>query len=151
MRFLELAGDGGVAVGMRTISLSTCGRRTELKKLMEKSLQLTLSVSLHAADDATRSRLMPVNNATGGIDRLMKDCRAYFLKTGRRVSFEYLLAKGINDSDEQAEMLADRLRGSGAHLFNLDPPHRTPDSVWQPSGPGAGKRFKVYSERRCLP
>lgn len=98
-------------IGMRHISLSTCGLVEKIDKLADLQLQLTLSVSLHAPDDATRSSIMPVNRAVG-VDRLFESCRRYFEKTGRRISYEYAMIDGVNDSDEQADLLAKYLKGT---------------------------------------
>ena len=111
MRFLELVNDPeGLNIGMRHISLSTCGLVDGIDKLADLQLQLTLSVSLHAPDDETRSRLMPVNRSVG-VERLLKSCRRYFDVTGRRISYEYAMVDGVNDQDWQADLLAKRLKG----------------------------------------
>ena len=116
MRFLELVNHpDGMNIGMRHISLSTCGLVKMVDRLAEKDLQLTLWVSLHAPDDETRSKIMPVNKGTG-VAELIAACRRYFEKTGRRISYEYALIDGMNDSDAQADMLARLLRGTPAHI-----------------------------------
>lgn len=120
MRFLTLVSDeNGLNISMRNISLSTCGAVDGIYKLMEKKLQLTLSVSLHAPNDEIRSRTMPVNRRWG-IDELLKACRDYAAATSRRISFEYAMISGVNDSDECAAELAGRLRGMLCHV-NLIP------------------------------
>ena len=112
IRFLELVNhSNGLNIGMRHISLSTCGLVEKIDKLAELRLQLTLSVSLHAPDDETRSRIMPVNKAVG-VERLFDTCRRYFAKTGRRISYEYAMIDGVNDSDWQADLLAKHLKGT---------------------------------------
>ena len=116
MKFLTLVNHpDGMNIGMRHISLSTCGLVEQIDRLAESDLQLTLSVSLHAPDDETRSRLLPINRACG-VETLMRACKRYFEKTGRRISFEYALIDGVNDSDEQADLLAKRLRGMPGHV-----------------------------------
>lgn len=91
MRFLALVNHPeGLHIGMRHISLSTCGLTEKIDKLAEYRLQLTLSVSLHAPDDETRSRIMPANRSVG-VERLFAACRRYFEKTGRRISYEYAM------------------------------------------------------------
>ncbi|MDR2421041.1 MAG: 23S rRNA (adenine(2503)-C(2))-methyltransferase RlmN [Oscillospiraceae bacterium] len=133
MRFLELVSHPrGMNVGMRHISLSTCGLTEKVDKLGESGLQLTLSVSLHAPDDETRTRLMPVNKA-GGVAALMASCRRYFARTGRRVSFEYALIDGVNDTKGHARELARLLRGEPWHL-NLIPLNRVAERGLRPSG-----------------
>lgn len=110
IRFLHLVSDQkGLGIGLRHISLSTCGLVPRIYDLAAEGLPITLSVSLHAADDNTRSALMPVNK-TYPIARLLSACRTYFEKTGRRVSFEYTLIAGQNDSVPQAKKLASLLR-----------------------------------------
>lgn len=119
-KFLAMVSDeNGLNIGMRNISLSTCGVVTGIYKLMEKKLQLTLSVSLHAPNDEIRSETMPVNNKWN-IDTLLKACRDYTKATSRRISFEYAMIDGVNDSDECARQLASRLKGMLCHV-NLIP------------------------------
>ncbi len=141
MRFLTLVNDSeGLNIGMRHISLSTCGLVEKIDRLADEGLQLTLSVSLHAPDDATRSRLMPVNRAVG-VDRLMESCRRYFDKTGRRISYEYAMVDGVNDSDWQADRLAALLKGQGAHV-NLIPLNNVEESPLKPS-----RRVAAFQKR----
>lgn len=120
VRFLRMLGDeGGVHIGMRHISLSTCGVVPGIYRLMEEQIPLTLSISLHAPNDEIRSRSMPVNRRWP-MDELLKACRDYITATGRRISFEYAMIDGVNDSDAHAAELADRLRGMLCHV-NLIP------------------------------
>lgn len=120
MRFLELITDEkGQNMSMRHISLSTCGVVPKIYDLMEKNLQLTLSVSLHAPSDEIRSSMMPVNKKWG-IDELLTACRKYTDQTHRRISFEYAMVSGANDSDDCARLLAKKLRGILCHV-NLIP------------------------------
>ena len=119
-RFLSMISDeNGLNIGMRNISLSTCGVVTGIYKLMEEKLQLTLSISLHAPNDEIRSRTMPVNDRWN-IDELLKACKDYIKATGRRISFEYAMISGVNDSDECARELGSRLKGMLCHV-NLIP------------------------------
>ena len=116
MRFLELVNHpDGLNIGMRHISLSTCGLVDKIRLLAQKKLQLTLSVSLHSPDDESRSKIMPVNKRWP-VDELLAACREYFEITGRRVSFEYTMIDGVSDSADQAELLAKKLSGMGAHV-----------------------------------
>ena len=116
MKFLTLVNHpDGMNIGMRHISLSTCGLTSMIDRLAESDLQLTLSVSLHAPDDETRSKLLPINRSTG-VAELMRSCHAYFEKTGRRISFEYAMIDGVNDSDAQADLLVKLLRGMPGHV-----------------------------------
>ena len=116
MQFLELVNSpDGMNIGMRHISLSTCGLVDKINLLAERRLQLTLSVSLHSPDDESRSRIMPVNRKWN-VETLLQACRAYFETTGRRVSFEYTMIDGVSDSPAQAELLAKKLQGMAAHV-----------------------------------
>lgn len=132
MKFLALVNHpDGINIGMRHISLSTCGLITGINRLADEKLQLTLSVSLHAPDDETRSRLMPVNRATG-VEALFEACRHYFKKTGRRISYEYAMIHDVNDSPRQAELLAKHLAGTPGHV-NLIPLNYVEESPLKPS------------------
>lgn len=109
IRFLKLVGHAdGLNIGYRHISLSTCGLADRIDMLAEEELPITLSISLHASNDQTRSSIMPVNKKWG-IERLLASCKAYYLKTGRRISFEYTLISGKNDTREHALELASLL------------------------------------------
>lgn len=141
VRFLELANaPEGAGIGMRHISLSTCGVVPGIRRLGELGLQLTLSVSLHAPDDETRSRLMPVNRKWG-VAELLDACRTYFGKTGRRISFEYALIGGVNDRDWQADLLSEELRGMPAHV-NLIPLNHVAERALNPS-----RRTRAFQKR----
>ncbi len=132
LRFLELVNHpDGLNIGMRHISLSTCGLVDKIDKLAQHRLQLTLSVSLHAPDDETRSRIMPVNRGIG-VERLFAACRRYFEVTGRRISYEYAMIDGVNDSDRQADLLAAHLKGTPGHV-NLIPLNEVKESLLRPS------------------
>ena len=132
IRFLSMVSDeNGLNIGMRNISLSTCGVVTGIYKLMEKKLQLTLSVSLHAPNDEIRSRTMPVNNKWN-VETLLKACRDYTKATSRRISFEYAMIDGVNDSDECARELASRLKGMLCHV-NLIPVNAVKERDYQKS------------------
>ena len=132
LRFLTLVNHpDGLNIGMRHISLSTCGLIKKIDKLAALGLQLTLSVSLHAPDDEVRSRLMPVNRSVG-VAQLMDTCRRYFETTGRRISYEYAVIDGVNDSDAQADQLARLLRGQPGHV-NLIPLNDVEESPLKPS------------------
>ncbi|MBR5773746.1 MAG: 23S rRNA (adenine(2503)-C(2))-methyltransferase RlmN, partial [Clostridia bacterium] len=106
MRFLDLvSSEDGINIGLRHISLSTCGLVPKIYELADKKLQLTLSVSLHAPNDELRSRTMPINKRWS-VSELIKACKYYFSQTGRRISFEYALIDGVNDTQECADELA---------------------------------------------
>ena len=132
MQFLTLVNHpDGLNIGMRHISLSTCGLTEKIDKLAQLGLQLTLSVSLHAPDDETRSKIMPINRSVG-VDKLMETCRRYFKTTGRRISYEYAMIDGVNDSDRQADLLAGLLKGLPGHV-NLIPLNDVEESPLKPS------------------
>ena len=146
-RFLTLVNHPqGKNIGMRHISLSTCGLVKGIDRLAEEGLQLTLSVSLHAPDDETRTRLMPVNRAYD-VDSLLAACRRYFEKTGRRISYEYALIDGINDTPRHAKLLGDKLAGTIAHV-NLIPLNHVEESPLRPSGRVAA--FQKQLEQRGI-
>ena len=141
LRFLELVNHpDGLHIGMRHISLSTCGLIPGIRRLGELELQLTLSVSLHAPDSETRSRIMPVNRAYD-VDALFEACHWYFQKTGRRISFEYAMIDGVNDQDWQADLIAKKVRGMPAHV-NLIPLNDVRESPWKPS-----RRIAAFQKR----
>ena len=141
MRFLALVNHPeGLHIGMRHISLSTCGLTEKIDKLAEYRLQLTLSVSLHAPDDETRSQIMPANRSVG-VERLFAACRRYFEKTGRRISYEYAMIDGVNDADWQADLLAKHLKGTPGHV-NLIPLNHVEESPLKPS-----RRVSAFQKR----
>ncbi len=111
IRFLRLVGaEKGLNIGYRHISLSTCGLVDKIRLLAKENLPITLSISLHAADDETRSEIMPINKRYP-INELLDACRDYFRSTNRRISFEYTLIAGKNDSADTALKLANLLNG----------------------------------------
>ena len=141
LRFLELVNHPeGMNIGMRHISLSTCGVVPGIQRLGQMQLQLTLSVSLHAPDNETRNRIMPVNRAYD-VDTLFDACHQYFARTGRRISFEYAMIDGVNDSDAQADLIARKVRGMPAHV-NLIPLNEVRESPFHPS-----RRIRAFQKR----
>jgi ribosomal RNA large subunit methyltransferase N len=119
-RFLRLLREeDGVNIGLRNVSLSTCGLVPKMYQFAEENLPVTLSVSLHAPNDEIRRQTMPVANAYP-MDELLAACRNYIDKTGRRVIFEYALVGGVNCEEKHAIELASRLRGMQCHV-NLIP------------------------------
>ena len=126
VRFLRiLRMEGGLCIGMRSVSLSTCGLVPNMRRFAQEDLPVTLSLSLHAPNDEVRKRLMPVANAYA-MDDVLDACRYYIEKTGRRVIFEYALVHGVNAAPEQAAELAGRLRGMQCHV-NLIPLNSVPE------------------------
>ena len=141
MDFLTIiSSPDGVNIGMRNISLSTCGVVPMIDKLAEKKLQLTLSISLHAPNDEMRSKMMPVNDAYP-VAQLIAACRRYQETTGRRVSFEYSMVRGVNDSPATAKELAALIRGMGAHV-NLIPINPVDGSPYSATDAENVKRFQ---------
>ena len=141
LRFLELVNHpDGMNIGMRHISLSTCGVIPGIRRLAELGLQLTLSVSLHAPDSETRSKIMPVNRAYD-VEELFAACHDYFRKTGRRISFEYAMIDGVNDHDWQADLIVKKLRGMPGHV-NLIPLNDVVESPFKPS-----RRVAAFQKR----
>ncbi len=140
LRFITLVTDeNGLNISMRNISVSTCGIVTKINEMLEKKLQLTLSVSLHAPNDEIRGKIMPINDKYN-VDELLAACRRYSKLTSRRVSFEYAMLRGVNDSDESARELAHKLRGMLCHV-NLIPVNEVKESPFHPSSPQRVKEF----------
>ena len=145
MDFLDIIScPEGVNIGMRNISLSTCGLVPKIDLLAEKKLQLTLSVSLHAPNNEIRSGMMPVNDAYP-VEVLMQAVRRYQDTTGRRVSFEYSMVRGVNDSDACAKQLANLIRGMGAHV-NLIPINPVDGSPYSATDAANVRRFQQKLE-----
>ena len=150
MRFLELVNSpDGMNISMRHISLSTCGLVPGIDRLAQEKLQLTLSVSLHAPTDEIRDTVMPVNKAYP-TQQLLDACRRYYEKTGRRISFEYAMIGGVNDTPEAAKTLLRRLKGLPAHM-NLIPLNHVEESPLKPSTRQAVQRFQEILEQGGIP
>ncbi len=140
MRFISLVTDEkGINLSMRNISLSTCGIVPKIYDLLDKKLQLTLSISLHAPTNELRDNIMPVNHKYK-VEELLAACRKYAGETSRRISFEYAMLSGINDSDECAQTLASKLKGMLCHV-NLIPVNEVKESPFKPSTPERVERF----------
>lgn len=145
LRFLQLASHAdGLNLSMRNISLSTCGIVPNIYRLAEEKLQLTLSVSLHAPNDALRSSMMPVNKKWN-VDTLLASCREYIEKTSRRISFEYSMVRGVNDSDDCARELAKKLKGMLCHI-NLIPVNAVDETGCVGSTPQRVQQFAAILE-----
>ena len=146
IRFLRLVNHPGVMnIGMRHITLSTCGIIERFDDLAAEDLQINLAVSLHAPDDETRSRLMPANR-NRCVDALMEACGRYFEKTGRRISFEYSMIDGVNDTEFHARLLAKRALKLGAHV-NLIALNHVEEREFAPSTQGHMKAFMGILEK----
>ena len=150
LRFLELINhESGMNISMRHISLSTCGLVPRIRQLAEKKLQLTLSVSLHAPTDEIRNTIMPVNKAYS-TEELLEACRDYYAQTGRRISFEYAMIDGVNDTPQHARTLLRRLKGLPAHM-NLIPLNHVEESPLKPSSHKAVMEFQKILEDGGVP
>jgi len=137
IRFIRLANHkDGLNIGMRHISLSTCGLVDKINRLAEEDIPLTLSVSLHAADNEVRRSMMPVANKWT-VEELIDACKRYIEKTGRRISFEYAMIQGVNDSVRDAEKLGKLLSGMLCHVNLI------------PINPVGGKNYKK-SEKNSI-
>ena len=159
IRFLNLVGhEDGLNIGYRHISLSTCGIVNKIDMLAKESFPITLSISLHASNDETRSSIMPINKKWG-IDALLDACRRYYETTKRRISFEYTLISGKNDSEESAlelaELLNKKLRPKEAseafpiHV-NLIPVNPVTETKFSASGRIAVQRFAAVLEKKGI-
>ena len=129
----------GLNIGRRHITVSTCGIVPKIYELADMELQITPAVSLHAAEDSARSRIMPVNKKYN-LDELMRACRYYIEKTGRRMTFEYTLIRGVSDSTEAADALAKLLRGMLCHV-NLIPVNSVDGTGFAPSSGDGVREF----------
>ena len=146
LRFLELVNSpDGMNIGMRHISLSTCGLVDKIRLLAEKKLQITLSVSLHSPDNESRNKIMPINRRWN-VETLLAACKDYYETTGRRVSFEYTMIDGVSDAPEQAELLAKKLQGMAAHV-NMIPLNSVEESGLRCSSRQAIAKFQEILER----
>ena len=149
LRFLELLSHpDGLGIGARHVSVSTCGLVDKIRELIPMKPQFTLSVSLHAPNDEIRSRTMPINKRWG-VGELLEACREYTEAVGRRISFEYALIKGENDSDDCAEELASRLRGMLCHV-NLIPVNKSQIGDYVKPDAARINRFREILEQRGI-
>ncbi|MBQ3573775.1 MAG: 23S rRNA (adenine(2503)-C(2))-methyltransferase RlmN [Clostridia bacterium] len=146
MSFLENVNNPiGLNIGHRHISLSTCGLCERIRELADKKLQITLSVSLHAPNDEKRSAIMPINKKYN-IAELMSACRYYIEKTNRRISFEYTLIRGVNDTPEEARELLGLISGMLCHV-NLIPVNKVAETGFSASNREAIDRFRDILEK----
>lgn len=146
LRFIHiLTEEGGIHISQRNLTVSTCGLVPKMYELAEEKFQMTLAVSLHAPNDEKRRELMPIANKYS-MDELLEACRNYFDKTGRRITFEYSLVAGVNDSLEDAKELAGRLRGLNCHV-NLIPVNPVKERSFVRSTRQAVENFKINLEK----
>lgn len=144
LRFLHnVSSPEGRNIGLRHITVSTCGLPDGIDRLAEENLPITLSLSLHAPEDVLRSKLMPSNR---GIDTVLEACRRYQDRTGRRISFEYSMIRDTNDSPEQAQKLSDLAKRLGAHV-NLIPLNYVEERGLQPSSGVTIRTFQTILEQ----
>ncbi|KPU43975.1 putative dual-specificity RNA methyltransferase RlmN [Oxobacter pfennigii] len=149
IKFLKIVNDkDGLNIGMRHITLSTCGLVPEIIKLGDLNLQLTLAVSLHAPNDEIRREIMPVANKYA-INDIIDACRYYINKTNRRITFEYSMIKGVNDGIDNAYELAELLKGLLCHV-NLIPINEIEESKHKKSHMGRVNEFKKILENKGI-
>lgn len=139
----------GLNIGMRNITVSTCGIVPKIKTFAEDFPQVNLAISLHAPNDEIRSSMMPINNSYG-IDELLKACREYTEITSRRITFEYTLVDGKNDGEKQIDMLAQKLKGMLCHV-NLIPLNKVVESGLEASTRNRAQKIAKYLEDRGIP
>ena len=149
LRFIHiLTEDGGIHISQRNLTVSTCGLVPKIYELAEEKLQMTLAVSLHAPNDEKRRELMPIANKYS-IDELLAACRNYFDKTGRRITFEYSLVGGVNDTQEDVERLCALVKGMNCHI-NLIPVNPIKERDYVQSGQREILNFKNNLEKNGI-
>jgi 23S rRNA (adenine2503-C2)-methyltransferase len=144
-----LTHDEGFNLGARRVTISTVGLVPGIRRLAEEGVQIGLAISLHAPTDELRDKLVPINRRYS-LTQLMAACRHYVERTGRRISFEYALIHGINDSPEQARQLAHLLNGLVGHV-NLIPLNPVSESPYQPSSRDRILAFQAELNRSKVP
>ena len=146
LRFLQLVSDEkGIHISQRNITVSTCGLVEQIRRLAEEKLQITLAISLHAPNDDIRRQTMPVANKYS-IEEILQACREYFAATGRRITFEYSMIRGVNDQKKHAEELARRLQGLNCHV-NLIPLNEVKERECLRSRKEDIEQFKLVLEK----
>ncbi len=150
VRFVRiLSAKEGKNISVRNITVSTCGLVEGIRKLAEEGLPLTLALSLHAPNDTIRKQLMPVANKYS-IDEILQACDYYYEKTSRRITYEYSLVKGVNDSTECAKELVAKLKGKNCHV-NLIPVNPIKERDFQKSKNESIQNFKNILEKNRIP
>lgn len=146
IRFLELiTNEKGLHISARNITVSTCGIVPKIKEFADKNLQVTLAISLHAPNDEKRRKMMPIANKYS-IAELLKACDYFYEKTKRRVTFEYSLAKGVNDSDQDARELIQLVKSRNCHV-NLIPINPVEELQFQSTAKKVAMDFKNKLEK----
>lgn len=149
LRFIQLLTDeNGLNISQRNLTVSTCGLVPKMYELADKQLQITLALSLHAPTDEKRRRLMPIANQYS-VAELMEVCEYYFEKTGRRISFEYSLVAGVNDTKEEARELIRLIRGLNCHV-NLIPVNPIKERDYKESSREAVLNFQKELEKNRI-
>ena len=149
VKFVRLiTSSDGLNISQRNITISTCGIVPRMRKLAEEGLQVTLALSLHAPNDEIRRNLMPIAK-TYSIEDILSACSYYFEKTGRRVSYEYSLVRGVNDNKEEAKRLIELLKHMKGHI-NLIPVNPIEERDYKESSKKAIYEFKNELERNGL-
>lgn len=149
VKFIRMiTNENGLNISARNITVSTCGLVDKIKQLADETLQITLAISLHAPNDATRKELMPVANKYS-IAQILEACRYYYDKTSRRITFEYSLVKGVNDNKEQAMELVKLLRGMNCHV-NLIPVNPIKERDYTQSDLSFIQNFKNILEKNRI-
>ena len=149
LRFIRLLSDeNGLHISQRNITVSTCGLAPRIRQFAGEGLSVTLALSLHAPDDEVRKTLMPVAN-TYSLSEVLPACREYYEKTGRRLTFEYSLVRGVNDNLEEARKLFELLKDMHGHV-NLIPVNPIKEREYRQSGREAVERFRDYLEKRGI-
>ena len=146
VKFLELINsEKGLNISQRNITVSTCGLVPKIMQLAELKLQITLAISLHAPNDELRKTMMPIAN-TYSIEQIMEACRYYFSRTARRISFEYSLVKGVNDTMECAKQLIELVKGMNCHI-NLIPLNQLKERDYEQPEKNSRRNFKEMLEK----
>ncbi|MDE7061822.1 MAG: 23S rRNA (adenine(2503)-C(2))-methyltransferase RlmN [Lachnospiraceae bacterium] len=146
VRFIGLLSDeNGLHISQRSITVSTCGLVPQIRRLADMGLQITLALSLHASSQEKRQELMPVARSFS-LEEVLAACQYYFEKTGRRITFEYSLVGGINDTKEDAVRLAELTRGMNCHI-NLIPVNPVKERDYAPSDQREICNFKNFLEK----
>lgn len=150
MKFLEnVSHPDGLNIGHRHITVSTCGIADKIKEFSHLAPQVTLSISLHAANDETRNEIMPVNKMFD-IETLMDACKYYIKQTNRRISFEYTLIAGVNDNIKTADDLSRLLKGMLCHV-NLIPVNAVSETGFKKTDKNQVEAFRLYLEKQKIP
>ena len=149
LRFIELLSDeNGLHISQRNITVSTCGIVPKMRELADKKLSITLALSLHASNQEKRLALMPVANKYA-LDEVIDACKYYFEQTGRRITFEYSLVGGVNDTDKDAAELSRLIKGINCHV-NLIPVNPIKERDYVQSNAGVIEAFKNKLEKNCI-